>query len=190
MDNFELYYKDGKGVESLKGTKTEENLNTALFGESRAYLKYKWYEQHAKRQGLMEIADIFAETAANENEHAEIWFRFLGGWGDTLRNLEDAAMGEHYEWASMYSDFAKTARDEGFEFLAGLFERVGAIEKTHEERYMRYHKAIENKTLLTSDTEETKWICLNCGNVVTAKDAPMKCSVCQAESGYFKKLKE
>lgn len=187
----ELYYKiDGRGAESLKGTKTEQNLNTALAGESRAYLKYKWFEQRAKQQGLIEIADIFCETADNEKEHAEIWFRFLGGWQDTEHNLKNAAMGEHYEWATMYADFAKDAREEGFEFLAGLFERVGEIERRHEERYMQYYNKIEDKTLLTSDNAQTKWICLNCGYVVTAKDAPTKCPVCQVESGYFKELNQ
>ena len=185
----QLYYtNDGKGIEALKGTKTEQNLNTALSGESRAYLKYKWYEEHAKNQGLMEISQIFAETAANEKEHAEIWFRFLGGWLDTCENLKDASEGEHYEWTDMYAKFAKEAKEEGFEFLAGLFEKVGSIEKMHEERYIQYHKAIEEKTLLTSDSESTKWICLNCGYVVQAKEPPQKCPVCQIERGYYKKL--
>lgn len=183
----ELYTKDGKGLEALHGTKTEQNLNYALSGESRAYTKYKWYEQYAKQQGMAEAAKLFVETAENEKEHAEIWFRYLGGLsGDTESNLADAAKGEHHEWASMYADFAKEARDEGFDFIAGLFERVASIEKMHEERYNKLHTAIKDNTVFTSDSENTKWICLNCGYVVTAKEPPMQCPVCQKERGYFK----
>ena len=184
----ELYTKNGQGLEALKGTKTEQNLHTALSGESRAYLRYKWYEEHATREGLRERAQIFAETAENEKEHAEIWFRYLGGWSDTHENLKNAAAGEHYEWSSMYADFAKEAKEEGFDFLAGLFERVGTIEKMHEDRYMSYHTAITDSTLLSSDSADTKWICLNCGYVVTAKEPPQKCPVCQAEKGHYKKM--
>ena len=184
----ELYTKDGKGLEALKGTKTEQNLSTALAGESMAYLRYKWYEQHATMQGMREIAQIFAETAANEKEHAEIWFRYLGGWGDTEDNLLSASAGEHYEWSSMYAQFAKEAKEEGFDFLSGLFERVASIEKMHEERYSHYKEKLSNKTLLTSDSESTRWICLNCGYVFTGKEAPHKCPVCQAERGTYKQL--
>ena len=184
----ELYTKDGKGIEALKGTRTEDNLNTALSGESRAYLKYRWYEKKARDQGLIEVSQIFAETADNEKEHAEIWFRYLAGDNDTQNNLNDALKGEHHEWSSMYSDFAKVAREEGFDFIAGLFERVASIEKMHEERYQKYSDMLEQKTLLTSDSESTKWICLNCGYVVTAKEPPQKCPVCQEERGYFKKM--
>lgn len=184
----EIYTKDGKGIEALKGTRTEDNLNFALSGESRAHLKYKWYEKKARDQGLVEISQIFAETAENEKEHAEIWFRYLAGDSDTQDNLADAVKGEHHEWSSMYSDFAKVAREEGFDFIAGLFERVATIEKMHEERYQKYADMLEQKTLLTSDSESTKWICLNCGYVITAKEPPQKCPVCQEERGYFKKM--
>ena len=181
------YTKDGKGIEALKGTKTEQNLNTALSGESRAYLKYKWYEKKARDQGLAEIAEIFAETSDNEKEHAEIWFRYLAGECDTECNLKDAIKGENHEWSSMYSEFARVAKEEGFLYLSGLFERVASIEKMHEERYSKYLSEVENKTLLTSDSESTRWICLNCGYVVTAKEPPAACPVCQKERGYFKK---
>lgn len=183
-----LYTKDGKGIEALKGTRTEQNLNTALSGESRAYLKYKWYEKKARDQGLVEIADIFKETSDNEKEHAEIWFRYLAGDSDTRENLKDAIKGENHEWSSMYADFAAVAKEEGFLYLAGLFERVASIEKMHEERYAHYEKAIENKTLLVSEDEQTKWICLNCGYVLTGKEPPAECPVCQEERGYFKKM--
>lgn len=183
-----LYTKDGKGIEALKGTKTEQNLNTALSGESRAYLKYQWYEKKARNQGLIEVAEIFAETSDNEKEHAELWFRYLAGENDTLENVKDAIKGENHEWSSMYADFAVTAKEEGFLYLAGLFERVASIEKMHEERYAKYEKALEDKTLLTSESEQTKWICLNCGYVFTGKEPPAECPVCQEERGYFKKL--
>lgn len=182
-----LYTKDGKGIEALKGTKTEQNLNTALSGESRAHLKYKWYAKKARDQGLVEISQIFEETSDNEKEHAEIWFRYLAGDGDTQDNLKDAIKGENHEWSSMYSDFAKEAREEGFLYLAGLFERVASIEKMHEERYAKYEKMLEDKSLLTSDSESTKWICLNCGYVFEGKEPPAECPVCQEERGYFKK---
>ena len=182
-----LYTKDGKGIEALKGTRTEQNLNTALSGEARAHLKYKWYEKKARDQGLVEISQIFAETAQNESEHAEIWFRYLAGESDTQLNLKDAIKGENHEWSSMYADFARVAKEEGFLYRAGLFERVGSIEKMHEERYAKYLGEVENKTLLSSDSEQTRWICLNCGYVLVGKEPPAECPVCQEERGYFKK---
>ena len=182
-----LYTKDGKGIEALKGTKTEQNLNTALSGESRAHLKYKWYAKKARDQGLVEISQIFEETSDNEKEHAEIWFRYLAGESDTQGNLKDAIKGENHEWSSMYADFAKVAKEEGFLYLSGLFERVASIEKMHEERYAKYLGEVENKTLLTSDSEQTRWICLNCGYVFVGKEPPAECPVCQEERGYFKK---
>ena len=175
--------------EKLSGTKTEQNLHTALSGESQAYLRYKWFEWQARQDGYQEIADIFAKTAANEKEHAEIWFRFLGGWKQTEENLKVAAAGEHFEWSEMYAQFAKEAREEGFEFLAGLFERVGAIEKAHEQRYEDRRASVEGKTVFRSDDATTRWLCLNCGHVVEGKDAPMMCPVCQHEQAYFEKMK-
>ena len=181
--------KQGITPESLKGTKTEQNLHTALSGESQAYLRYKWFEAKAKQDGFVEISKIFCETAENEKEHAEIWFKYLGGWSSTETNLEMAAKGENYEWTSMYAQFAADARAEGFDFLAGLFERVGAIEKMHEERYERYRRAVKEGTSFRSEDAQEKWICLNCGHVVEAKDAPMMCPVCQHEQAYFEKMK-
>lgn len=183
----EIYTKDGKGIEALKGTRTEQNLNTALSGESRAYLKYKWYEAKAREQGQIEISRVFAETADNEREHAEIWFRYLAGESDTQANLADAVKGENHEWSSMYADFAKVAKEEGFLYLSGLFERVASIEKMHEQRYQSFADRLEDKSLFSSDSEQTAWICLNCGYVVKGKEPPAKCPVCQVERGYFKK---
>ena len=142
-----LFTKEGKGIEALKGTVTEQNLNTALSGESRAHLKYKWYAKKARDQGLVEISEIFEETSRNESEHAEIWFRFLGGWSTTEDNLNSAKNGEHFEWSTMYAQFAEEAREEGFGFLAGLFERVATIEKLHEERYGKYLERVRENTV-------------------------------------------
>ena len=175
-------------VESLKGTRTEQNLHTALSGESQAYLRYRWFEEKAKSDGYVAISKIFAETADNEKEHAEIWFRYLGGWGGTERNLEAAAGGEHFEWETMYAEFAATARAEGFEQLAFLFEKVGEIEKRHEERYLKHLKEVQNAAVFTSDHATTKWICLNCGYVITAKEPPQICPVCSHPQAYFDQL--
>ena len=181
------YLKTSVEYEKLKGTKTEVNLHTALSGESQAYLRYKWFEAKAKKDGYVEIADIFCETAENEKEHAEIWFNYLGGLGDTERNLDAAANGEHFEWESMYAQFAREAREEGFEPLAKLFERVASIEKIHEARYAKYKNRLANGELFTSSSETTKWICLNCGYVVEAKEPPAVCPTCMHPQGYFKR---
>ena len=181
------YLKTSVEYEKLKGTKTEVNLHTALSGESQAYLRYKWFEAKAKKDGYVEIADIFCETADNEKEHAEIWFNYLGGLGDTERNLDAAANGEHFEWESMYAQFAREAREEGFEPLAKLFERVASIEKMHEARYAKYKNRLANGELFTSSSETTKWICINCGYVVEAKEPPAVCPTCMHPKGYFKK---
>ncbi len=178
--------KQGITPERLKGTKTEQNLHTALSGESQAYLRYKWFEKKAKQDGFVEIAQIFCETAENEREHAEIWFKYLGGWSSTENNLATAAEGENFEWTSMYAQFAEDARAEGFDFLAGLFERVGSIEKMHEERYEQYRATVQEGTVFESDNAQQKWICLNCGYVMTGKKPPMACPVCQHPQGYFK----
>lgn len=183
----EGYDFQGVTPEQLKGTKTEENLHTALSGESQAYLRYKWYESKAKKDGYEEIARIFSETAGNEKEHAEIWFKFLGGWSTTENNLNAAAGGEHFEWATMYAEFAEVAKQEGFASLSRLFERIASIEKAHEERYVKYLNEVRNGEVFTSGSDETKWICLNCGYVVTAKEPPAVCPACQHPQGYFKK---
>lgn len=181
------YAKSGVDVEALKGTKTETNLHTALSGESQAYLRYKWFEKKAKDDGFVEISQIFCETADNEKEHAEIWFKCLGGWSSTENNLNSAAGGEHFEWSTMYSQFAKEAKEEGFDAIADLFERVASVEKAHEERYVDYLNKVRNAEMFTSDSAQTKWICINCGYVVTAKEPPKICPTCSHPQGYFKK---
>ena len=181
------YVKNGITPESLKGSKTEQNLHTALSGESQAHLRYKWFEKKAKADGFVEIAEIFSETAGNEMEHAEIWFRYLGGWSSTEKNLEAAAGGEHFEWSTMYAEFEQTAREEGFDVIADLFAKVAAIEKMHEDRYNQYLSRVKNGECFTSDSAETKWICLNCGHVAVGKEPPKICPVCSHAQGYFKK---
>lgn len=180
------FQKGNVTPDALKGTKTEQNLHTALSGEAQAYLRYRWFEKKAKEDGYVEISQIFAETAENEAEHAEIWFKFLGGWKNTEDNLNTAAGGEHFEWETMYAQFAQEAKDEGFGFLAGLFERVASIEKAHEERYVKYLNSIRDGSVFSSDSSTTRWICLNCGYVVTAKEPPDICPTCQHDKGYFK----
>lgn len=181
------YAKNGVDVENLKGTKTETNLHTALSGESQAYLRYKWFEAKAKEDGFVEISRIFAETADNEREHAEIWFKFLGGWSSTENNLNAAAGGEHFEWSTMYAQFAREAREEGFEPIAQIFDRIASVEKMHEERYVSYLDTVKKGECFTSNDPQTKWICLNCGYVVTAKEPPKICPACSHPQGYFKK---
>lgn len=184
------YIKNDFEPEKLKGTKTETNLHTALSGESQAYLRYRWFEAKAKEDGYIEVANIFSETANNEKEHAEIWFRYLGGYSSTADNLEVAANGENFEWSTMYAQFASEAREEGFESIAFLFEKVADIEKMHEERYRKYHDTVKNGKAFTSDAATTRWICLNCGHVITAKEPPALCPVCSHPQGYFKKYTE
>ena len=184
------YVKNGITPESLKGTKTEQNLHTALSGESQAYLRYRWFEKKAKDDGYVEIADIFRETADNEKEHAEIWFRYLGGWSSTENNLDTAAGGEHFEWSTMYAEFEQTAKEEGFEALALLFAKVADIEKRHEERYRKYMTDVKNGVCFTSNSADTKWICLNCGHVVVGKEPPKMCPVCSHDQGYFARMEK
>lgn len=181
------YVKKGITPEQLKGSETEKNLHTALSGESQAYLRYRWFEKKARNDGYEEIADIFSETAGNEMEHAEIWFRYLGGWSSTEKNLEVAAGGEHFEWSTMYAEFEETARREGFEVLAELFHKVADIEKMHEERYTQYQNDVKQSRVFEADDASQKWICLNCGHVAEGKQPPTVCPVCSHPQGYFKK---
>ncbi len=183
-------YRTVVNPDSLKGTKTEQNLHTALSGESQAYIRYKLFEAKAKQDGFVEISQIFCETAENEKEHAEIWFRHLGGWGTTEKNLETAAGGEHFEWQTMYSQFAEEAKAEGFDALAALFERVASIEKEHEARYEKYRQKILDGKTFSSDSDETEWICINCGYVVKGKNPPPMCPTCQHPQAYFKEKSE
>ncbi|MBQ7413686.1 MAG: rubrerythrin family protein [Alphaproteobacteria bacterium] len=170
----------------LKGSKTEQNLMTAFAGESQARNKYTYYASKAKKEGYVQISKIFEETAANEKEHAEIWFKLLhdGAVPNTMTNLADAANGENYEWTDMYAGFAKTAREEGFDKIATLFELVGQIEKEHEERYRKLLKNIQDGIVFSRDGD-TIWQCSNCGHIVIGKKAPEVCPVCAHEKAYF-----
>lgn len=168
----------------LKGTKTEKNLWTAFAGESQARNKYTYFASVAKKEGYEQIAEIFTKTAENEKEHAKMWFKALGELGDTVQNLLHAAEGENYEWTDMYAQFAATAREEGFDHIAYLFEHVGAIEKEHEERYRKLAESIKNGTVFARQTEQV-WICTNCGHIHVGTHAPEKCPVCDHPQGYF-----
>lgn len=170
---------------NLKGTKTEENLKAAFAGESQARNKYTYYASKARKEGFNQIAAIFEETAGNEKEHAKIWFRLLNGSeGSTAQNLKDAASGENGEWTSMYKSFAKTAREEGFESIAKLFDGVAEIEKDHEERYKKLLENLENDKVFKKE-HKVKWICGNCGYVYYGDEAPKVCPVCGHPLSYF-----
>ncbi|MBE7038948.1 MAG: rubrerythrin family protein [Ruminococcaceae bacterium] len=172
-------------MSNLKGTKTEANLWAAFAGESQARNKYTYFASKAKKDGYVQIANIFEETAANEKEHAKIWYKLLhDGVGDTLSNLKDAAAGERYEWTDMYATFAKEAKEEGFDKIAALFEMVGAIEKEHEERYNALAENIENDTVFKKDSEKI-WQCGNCGHLHIGENAPEVCPVCDHPKAYF-----
>ena len=175
----------------LKGSKTEANLMAAFAGESQAHTKYKYYASQAKKDGYEQMAAIFEETANNEKEHAKLWFKELhnGEVPTTAENLLDAAEGENYEWTDMYAEFAKVAREEGFDRIANLFEGVAAIEKEHEERYRKLLKNVEDK-LVFSKEGEAIWICRNCGHIVVGKEAPKVCPVCAHPQAYFELRKE
>ena len=170
----------------LKGSKTEKNLMTAFAGESQARNKYTYFASKAKKDGYEQIAAIFEETANNEKEHAKMWFKELNGGAvpSTPENLKAAAEGENYEWTDMYAEFAKTAREEGFEEIAKKFEGVAAIEKAHEERYRKLLKNIEDKKVFSSDGDAI-WVCRNCGHIVIGKNAPETCPVCAHPQAYF-----
>ena len=170
----------------LKGSKTEANLMAAFAGESQARNKYTYYASKAKKDGYEQIAAIFEETANNEKEHAKLWFKELHG-GDvpsTIDNLKDAANDENYEWTSMYKEFAETAREEGFDQIARLFEMVGEIERHHEERYKDLLEKVENDQVFHKDVE-TIWICRNCGHVYYGKDALKVCPVCKHPESFM-----
>ncbi len=170
----------------LKGSKTEANLMAAFAGESQARNKYTYYASKAKKDGYEQIAAIFEETANNEKEHAKMWFKELHGGSipSTEVNLLDAANGENFEWTDMYVEFAKVAREEGFDRIANLFERVADIEKAHEERYRKLLKNIDDKLVFSKDGE-CVWICRNCGHIVIGKEAPSVCPVCNHPQSYF-----
>lgn len=169
----------------LKGSKTEKNLEAAFAGESMARNKYTYYASKAKKDGYVQIAALFEETAANEKEHAKIWFKLLhDGIAGTELNLKDAAAGENYEWTDMYPTFAKEAREEGFDHIASLFEMVAKIEKEHEERYKKLLANVEGGLVFSKD-EDVIWQCSNCGHIVIGKKAPDVCPVCAHPQSYF-----
>ena len=173
----------------LKGTKTEQNLMTAFAGESQARNKYTYFASVAKKEGYEQIAAIFEQTANNEKEHAKLWFKALGGLGDTAANLAAAAEGENYEWTDMYDQFAKDAEEEGFKALAFQFRAVAAIEKAHEERYRALLSNVEMQKVFEKG-EMTMWECRNCGHLVMGLKAPGVCPVCAHPQSFFEVRKE
>ena len=175
----------------LKGSRTEQNLQAAFAGESQARNKYTYYASKARKEGYNQIADLFEETANNEKEHAKIWFKLLhdGEVPTTSVNLLDAAEGENYEWTDMYAEFARVAKEEGFTKIAFLFEKVGEIEKHHEERYRKLLANVEGDLVFSRDGD-TVWQCANCGHIVVGKKAPVKCPVCDHPQAYFQELAE
>lgn len=168
----------------LKGSKTEANLAYAFAGESQARNKYSYFASRAKKDGYEQIAAIFEETANNEKEHAKLWFKHLGGIGDTMANLAAAAAGEHEEWTEMYRKFAEEAREEGFIAIAKQFEGVAEIEKHHEERYLKLLDNIK-KGEVWEKVGENRWQCRNCGHIYIGEKAPEVCPVCFHPKAYF-----
>ena len=173
----------------LKGSRTEQNLQAAFAGESQARNKYTYYASKARKEGYVQIANLFEETANNEKEHAKIWFKLLhdGEIPTTSVNLLDAAEGENYEWTDIYAEFARVAKEEGFTRIAFLFEKVGEIEKHHEERYRKLLANVEGDLVFSRDGD-TVWQCANCGHIVIGKKAPVKCPVCDHPQAYFQEL--
>ena len=178
-------------AKELRGTKTEKNLQDAFAGESQARNKYTYYASKAKKEGYVQIAKIFEETAANEKEHAKIWFKLLhdGEIPTTTVNLKDAADGENYEWTDMYDRMAVEAREEGFDHIARLFDMVGAIEKEHEERYRALLHNVEAKEVFEKSGVQV-WECRNCGHVCVGEKAPDVCPVCNHPQAYFELRKQ
>ena len=166
------------------GTQTEKNLMAAFAGESEARNKYTYFASKAKKEGYEQIAALFLKTADNEKEHAKLWFKELGGIGDTAENLASAAAGENYEWTDMYAGFAKTAEEEGFKDLAAKFRLVAAIEKHHEERYRALLKNVETQQVFAK-SEVKVWECRNCGHIIVGTKAPELCPTCAHPKAYF-----
>lgn len=169
---------------NLKGTKTEQNLRSAFSGESEARNKYTYFASVAKKEGYEQISALFTKTAENEKEHAKMWFKLLGGLGNTAENLAAAAAGENYEWTDMYDRFAKEAEEEGFADIAAKFRAVAEIERAHEERYRALLSNVEMQKVFEK-SEETMWECRNCGHLVMGKKAPEVCPVCAHPQSYF-----
>ena len=172
-----------------QGTQTEKNLQTAFAGESQARNKYTYFASVAKKEGFEQISALFTKTADNEKEHAKLWFKELGGLGNTAANLKQAAEGENYEWTDMYEGFAKTADAEGFHDLAEKFRGVAAIEKHHEERYRALLKNVETKQVFAKSSVKV-WECRNCGHIVVGTEAPAVCPVCAHPQSYFEDKEE
>ena len=170
----------------FENSQTKKNLETAFAGESQAHTKYRYYAFKAKKDGYVQISNIFAETAGNESEHAKLWFKYLhdGAVPDTLDNLRDAAAGENYEWTTMYDEFAKTAEEEGFAEIAAKFRGVAAVEKVHEERYNKLVERIESGEVFEREGVKV-WKCLNCGHLHVGAEAPEVCPVCNHPKAYF-----
>ena len=168
----------------LKGSRTEANLLAAFAGESEARNKYTYFASQAKKEGYEQISAFFTETAENEKEHAKLWFKQLGLLGNTADNLKAAAEGENYEWTEMYKEFAKVAREEGFDDIAALFDGVAAVEKHHEERYLALLANVEEKKVFARDAEMI-WICRNCGHIHVGNEAPVVCPTCAHPQAYF-----
>ena len=168
------------------GTKTEKNLEAAFSGESQARNKYTYFASKAKKEGYEQIAALFLKTADNEKEHAKMWFKLLNGGdiGTTAENLKAAADGENYEWTDMYAEFAKIAKEEGFDHIAYLFEEVGKIEKEHEERYLKLLENVKDGKVFEAG-EVKIWKCRNCGHIVVGTSAPEVCPVCNHPKAYF-----
>ncbi|MBQ2086421.1 MAG: rubrerythrin family protein [Oscillospiraceae bacterium] len=173
----------------LKGSKTEKNLQAAFAGESQARNKYTYFASKAKKEGYEQISAIFTETAANEKEHAELWFKYLGGIGTTAENLKAAAAGENEEWTDMYVRFANEAKEEGFDDIAARFAGVGAIEKEHEKRYLALLKDLEEGKVFKKDGVVI-WKCRNCGHIHVGTEAPQVCPVCAHPQAYFEVVSE
>lgn len=170
----------------FENSQTKKNLETAFAGESQAHTKYRYYASKARKDGYVQISNIFAETAGNESEHAKLWFKYLhdGAVPDTLDNLRDAAAGENYEWTTMYDEFAKTAVEEGFAEIAAKFHGVAAVEKAHEERYNKLVERIESGEVFEREGVKV-WKCLNCGHLHVGAEAPEVCPVCNHPKAYF-----
>lgn len=171
----------------LKGSKTEKNLQTAFAGESQARNKYTYFANVARKEGMNQIAEIFEETARNEQEHARLWFEALGGIGSTNDNLKAAAAGENYEWTTMYKEFADTAREEGFTKIAFQMDKVAEIEKQHEERYLKLLSNVEEGKVFSGEESDT-WICGICGFQYTGANAPKACPVCGYPQSVFRRI--
>ena len=171
----------------LKGSKTEKNLQTAFAGESQARNKYTYFANVARKEGMNQIAEIFEETARNEQEHARLWFEALGGIGSTDDNLKAAAAGENYEWTTMYKEFADTAREEGFTKIAFQMDKVAEIQKQHEERYLKLLSNVEEGKVFSGEESDT-WICGICGFQYTGANAPKACPVCGYPQSVFRRI--